>query len=318
VERDKLLGNCEDDRLKRATEDSANKVASRIKTKKKRRGSKKKVSNEIIVNFNFCSHKTDGESGHKHGSDKKIEPLEPDAAEGEVERRFTFQKLGTISIENSDADSRPDNMLKVKIMDSIEPAPKSPEPKNESLSILNKLKSYVVSNDSPQTPRMPDLGPRRLADSLKLINLPLERPKGGSQIMSNMVIFESGQGVESPAKLLRESPRKANRKETLGYEVVSKKSPKIWSLQNSLKISTTLREETRKDLFFSFAPCPEEIGSLQNVPEENLDRDMASVNPPLVVEAKRITNAHLDEKGNNRTPDTGFLQYRTFFDPEAS
>lgn len=270
------------------------------------------------MNFNFCSHKTDGESGHKHGSGKKIEPLEPDAAEDEEERRFTFQKLGNMSIENSDADSRPDNMLIVKIMDSIEPAPKNPEPKNESLFILNKLKSYVVSNDSPQTPRMPDLGPRQLADSLKLINLPLERPKGGAQILSSMETFESGQGVESPAKILRESPRKANRKETPGFEVDSKKSPKIWSLQNSLKISTTPREETRKDLFFSFARCPEEIGSLQNVPEENPDRDMDSVSPPLVVEAKRITNAHLGEKGNNRTPDTGFLQYGTFFDPEAS
>lgn len=318
VQRDKLLGYCDDDPEKRATEDSANKVASRIKTKKKRRGSKKKVSNEIIVNFNFCSHKTDWESGHKHGSDKKIELPEPDAPKGEEEGRFTFQNFESFSIENSHAESRPDNMRIEKKMDSIEPVPKSPEPKNESLFILNKLNTYMVSNDSPQTPRMPDLGPRELAHSLKLTNLPLERPKRGVQILSGMETFESGKGVDSPAKVLRESPRKANRKETPGFEVDSKNSPKIWSVQNSLKISTTLREETRKDLLFSFAHCPEEIGSLQKVPEENPDRDMDSVSPPLAVEAKRITNAHLGEKGNNRTPDTGFLQYGTFFDPEAS
>ena len=110
VQRDKLLGYCNDDREKRATEESANKVASRIKTKKKRRGSKKKVSNEIIVNFNFCNHNMDGEFGHKHGSDKKIEPPEPDAAKGEEEGFFTFQKLGTESIENAHAESIPDNM----------------------------------------------------------------------------------------------------------------------------------------------------------------------------------------------------------------
>jgi hypothetical protein len=318
MQRDKLLGNCDDDREKRATEDSANKVASRIKIKKKRRGIKKKVSNEIIVNFNFCSHKTDGECGHKYGSDTKIEPPKPDAAKGEEGEYFMKQKLGTGSIKNTHAESRPENLWIIKKMDPIEPAPESPEPKNENSFMQNKLKSSVVSETSPQTPRMPDLGPRQLADSLKLTNLPLEGTKGGVQILTSMETFESGQGVESPGKVFRESPRKGNRKETPGFGVVSKKSPKIWSVQNSQKISKTLQEETRKDLLFSFAHLPEEIGSLQKVPEESPDGDMDLVSPPFVGEAKRKTNAHLSEKGDNRTPDTGFLQYGTFFDPEAS
>jgi hypothetical protein len=318
MKRDKLLGNCDDDREMRATEDSANKVASRIKTKKKRRGSKKKVSNEIILNFNFCSHQTDGECGHKYGSDTKIEPPKPDAAKGEEGEYFMLQKLGTGSIENTHAESRLESPWIIKKMDSIEPAPKSPEPKKENFFMQNKLKSSVISETSPQTPRMPDLGPRQLADSLKLTNLPLEGLKGGVQILTSMETFESGHGVDSPGKVFRESPRNGNRKETPGFGIVSKKSPRISSVQNSQKISKTLQEETRKDLLFSFARLPEEFGSLQKVPEEIPDRDMDLVIPPFVGEAKRKTNAHLEEKGNNRTPDTGFLQFGTFFDPEAS
>ena len=146
----------------------------------------------------------------------------------------------------------------------------------------------------------------------------MEGPKGGVLILSGVDTIESGHTVDGPGGIFSESPVKGNRKEISGFGVDSKKPLKIWSVKNSLKISSTLQEETRKDLGFSFAPRPEEIGGLRKVSEENPDRDMDSVSPQFIVEAKRTTNAHFDDRGNNSSPDTGFLQYGTFFDPDTS